>query len=52
MIASPKFFVKYTDNRIKSTRYCDARIESILLDVNEKMITGSSWWLPPLETGS
>jgi hypothetical protein len=26
-----------------STRCCDARIESILLDVNEKKIIGSLW---------
>ena len=38
--------------RIKRARNCRARIESILLDVNAKRIIGSSWWLPPLETGS
>jgi hypothetical protein len=29
--------------RLKLARYCDARIESILLDVNVKRNTGSSW---------
>ena len=37
-----KLFGKYVDNK-NQTRCCDARIESILLDVNERMITGSSW---------
>ena len=35
-------FGKYVDNK-NQTRCCDVRIESILLDVNERMITGSSW---------
>ena len=47
-----KFFEKCADNRIKLTRYCDARIESILLDVNVIRITGSSWWLSPSWTRS
>jgi hypothetical protein len=38
-----KFFGKGDDSRIKLTIYCDARIESILLDVNVKRITGSLW---------
>jgi hypothetical protein len=29
--------------RVKLARYCDVRIESILLDVNKKRILGSSW---------
>ncbi|MCX5830913.1 MAG: hypothetical protein NT140_03325 [Deltaproteobacteria bacterium] len=37
------FFEEYADNGIKQARLCDARIESILLDVNEKRRTRSSW---------
>ena len=37
-----KLFGKYVDNK-NQTRCCDARIESILLDVNEKRSVGSSW---------
>ena len=36
-----KFFGRFADNSIKRTRFCDVRIESILLDVNENVSTGS-----------
>jgi hypothetical protein len=31
-----KFYREYADKRIKQAGHCDARIESILLDVNVK----------------